>query len=91
MPIKQGLQVTGFTGKLLGDPNDPDKPQTKETVLGTLVEDTAAGERVIKVQYFTSKQPESYSNCQVGANPTPNVDGCKSVLLCSMIAWLCDW
>lgn len=46
-------------------------------VRGNVYADTASGSSTLKIQYATTSVQETYVNCQVGANPTPNTDGCK--------------
>ena len=81
VPITEGRVVVGTTGKMTG-PNQ----KTPEQVQGTVLNDYAAGERVIKVLYQVSSNQETYSNCQVGANPNPNTAGCTLVFVIVVVA-----
>merc|ERR1712176_511226 len=45
-------------------------------VAGKAFEDTVAGATIFRVQYQTSDSQKNYVNCQVGANPVPNTEGC---------------
>jgi hypothetical protein len=49
-------------------------------VRGTLFETAFKGETVLRVQYETSSVQINYVGCQVGANPSPNTDGCESAM-----------
>jgi len=42
----------------------------------TTLEKAAAGDLQLKLRYFTIGMQASYSNCQVGKNPSPNTIGC---------------
>ena len=46
------------------------------SAVGILVEDYTAGAQIIQVQYQVGQKQNSYSDCQVGANPNPNLSGC---------------
>jgi len=61
--VEKGDQVRGETAS--GD-----------SVIGRFLEDYAAGETNIGIQYMTSDIQDNYVNCQVGASPAPNTEGC---------------
>lgn len=46
-------------------------------VSGRLYKVAKAEQRELMVQYDTNEVQTNYVNCQVGANPAPNVAGCK--------------
>lgn len=46
-------------------------------VTGTLYEEAKANEQEVLIQYDINEAFANYVNCQVGANPAPNVGGCK--------------
>lgn len=45
-------------------------------VAGKAYSDNAAGASKVVIQYKTSDSQKNYVGCQVGANPSPNTDGC---------------
>jgi hypothetical protein len=51
------------------------------TVIGTIMDDVAAGTKAVSIQYKVSEQ--GGYNCNVGGNPTPVLDGCKFNSECS--------
>jgi len=61
--VEKGGQVRGETAS--GD-----------SVIGFFLEDYAVGETNIGIRYMTSDIQENYVNCQVGASPAPNTEGC---------------
>jgi hypothetical protein len=63
--IPKGTPVIGITNK---DSND---------VKGQFLKDAKTGDSVVYIQYAVNQIQESYVECQVGANPSPNVRGCK--------------
>lgn len=48
-------------------------------VMGKTFEDLDVGSAQIRIQCQTSDIQESHVDCQVGANPEPNLNGCKIV------------
>ena len=46
-------------------------------VSGKLYHPASAQDRELEVQYDIGEVQTNYVNCQVGANPAPNVGGCK--------------
>jgi hypothetical protein len=66
-----------LTGPLLKSTKVSGKSADGNDILGSMLEDTAAGQQTIKVQYDTTTLQASYVGCQVGANPEPVTEGCK--------------
>jgi hypothetical protein len=50
-------------------------------VLGKLYKEAKANDQQVLIEYDINEAFENYVNCQVGANPAPNVGGCKFKLL----------
>jgi hypothetical protein len=62
-PIPEGTDVSGLS-------------EDGTEVMGKTYEAYAAGNSVIEIQYQTIDIQSNYVGCQVGANPSPNTDGC---------------
>ncbi|CAB9514269.1 expressed unknown protein [Seminavis robusta] len=45
-------------------------------VLGQLLEETPPGSTTLKFRYHPSPIQDTWTNCHVGGNPTPNTEGC---------------
>jgi len=50
--------------------------QEPKQVLGKLHQDAPNGASTLWITYETSPIQDSYVGCQVGANPSPNLEGC---------------
>lgn len=64
-PLNKGTSVIG-------------KTENGDDVNGKLLKNYPADTKVIGVQYETNDVQSSYVGCQVGANPNPFTEGCKS-------------
>jgi hypothetical protein len=86
---REGAHSKSTAKLLLDDPLDRDLPMGAaalgltqndgKQVKGQLAEDAQKGDTTILVQYATNQIQENYVGCQVGASPSPNVRGCKSL------------
>jgi hypothetical protein len=68
-PLNKGTAVTGKTE------NDVD-------VAGKVLDVYPTDTPVIEIQYQTNMIQNSYVGCQVGANPNPFTEGCKTPMPC---------
>ena len=62
--VPKGASVTGIT-------------QSASEVMGKTYQDYKKGERSLLIQYNVNYVQKNYMECQVGANPSPNIFGCK--------------
>ena len=49
-----------------------------DEIRGVTLDEAEAGDKIVRVQYATTGVQATYVGCQVGGNPDPKYDGCKS-------------
>lgn len=68
-PLQEALEIGD---EVIGTSED-----SGEEVTGLIVNNYPRGTRRIRVMYQTNEVQSSYVDCQVAANPDPNLEGCK--------------
>lgn len=58
-------------------------------VSGTVMKEANENEYDLRIEYEISEIQDEYVNCQVGANPSPNTDGCKFLSLSYSRSFVC--